>query len=117
MIMSRFNKADKLIDLRSVIRRVFNSVRSRRSSTGCMTGGASSNSCLLSTQLRVSGIGSLFSLSLPRDSRCVALNKLVLRRCRDFPGLGRMVGFSGFRFGVVGSASHGVRLIGLRVVG
>lgn len=113
MMISRFKNASNVITLRSLIRRVFNRVRSRRSAASCVTGSINSGRCVLSKHLRVRGTGRLFSLNLPRGSSCRAVNKLVLRRCRDFPGVRRRVAFSGFRFGVVGMATAGVRLMGL----
>lgn len=116
MIISRFNKASNVISLRSLMRRVFNSVRSRRSGASCVDGRVSRRRCMLSNHLRVRGIGRAFNLSLPRSSRCLAIKKLVLGRCRDFPGLRRIVQMKHCRFGVVGIATAGVRLIHLGIV-
>ncbi len=115
IIMSRFKKASNVMALRSLMRRVFNSVRSRRSGAACMTGQLGGGRFILSNELRMRGTGRLLGVGLPRSRSCIAMDKLVLRRCRDFPGLGRIIGFSGCRFGVVGGAAAGVRLIHLGV--
>lgn len=115
-MISRFKKASNVIDLRSLIRRVFNSVRSRRSGASCVYGRVNRRRCILSTHLRVRGMGRAFGLRLPRSSSCLAIKKLVLGRCRDFPGLRRLISINGCRFGVVGIATAGVRLIQLGMV-
>lgn len=116
IMISRFKNATKVISLRSLMRRVFNSVRSRRSGASCVYGRVKRKRCMLSNHLRVRGMGRAFSLSLPRTSSCLAVNKLVLDRCRDFPGLRRVVSMKYCRFGVVGMAPAGVRLIQLGIV-